>query len=319
MQRKRYSPGRVPGTLLGLGAGLGVALGALTGCSTAGTAEDVTVDAKAGSAAVPVAPPGRYRTLFEPCGAVPQAALRELLPGTLTLADAERAKALRGTAAVTYDTDRRVGCTWTADTADGGSHRLVLDVERVVSYDPTVSDATRAQEVYTRKQLAAGIAVPVLPTPTPTGPTAPTGAPTTPPQAPTASGTATTAPTTPTQPPTTGTGTTTGATPTGGPSSASSASSGAPAAGTPSAPATTGLEPRLLGGLGDIAFVGDTLGAAGGAGRQRVVSVVFRTSNVVVTVEYRQRTTGTAPAPDSKELQDRAQNLARLLADRLEE
>ncbi|MFD6758286.1 DUF3558 domain-containing protein [Streptomyces roseolus] len=322
MQRKRYSPGRVPGTLLGLGAGLGVALGALTGCSAAGTAEDVTVDAKAGSAAVPVAPPGRYRTLFEPCGAVPQAALRELLPGTVALSDVERAKALRGTAAVTYDTDRRVGCTWSADTADGGSHRLVLDVERVVSYDPTVSDATRAQEVYTRKQLAAGIAVPVTPTPTPTAPaTGPTTAPGTAGTAGTGtagtSGAATTTPPATTAPPGTRTSTTgTGTTPTGVPSSAAT---GAPSAGTPSAPATTGLEPRLLGGLGDIAFVGDTLGSAGGAGRQRVVSVVFRTSNVVVTVEYRQRTTGTAPAPDSKELQDRAQNLARLLANRLEE
>ncbi|MFH9742576.1 DUF3558 domain-containing protein [Streptomyces roseolus] len=319
MQRKRYSPGRVPGTLLGLGAGLGVALGALTGCSAAGTAEDVTVDAKAGSAAAPVAPPGRYRTLFEPCGAVPQAALRELLPGTVALSDVERVKALRGTAAVTYDTDRRVGCTWSADTADGGSHRLVLDVERVVSYDPTVSDATRAQEVYTRKQLAAGIAVPVTPTPTPTAPaTGPTTAPGT---AGTGtagtSGAATTTPPATTAPPGTKTSTTgTGTTPTGVPSSAAT---GAPSAGTPSTPATTGLEPRLLGGLGDIAFVGDTLGSAGGAGRQRVVSVVFRTSNVVVTVEYRQRTTGTAPAPDSKELQDRAQNLARLLANRLEE
>ncbi|GGR54607.1 DUF3558 domain-containing protein [Streptomyces roseolus] len=310
MQRKRYSPGRVPGTLLGLGAGLGVALGALTGCSAAGTAEDVTVDAKAGSAAAPVAPPGRYRTLFEPCGAVPQTALRELLPGTVALSDVERAKALRGTAAVTYDTDRRVGCTWTADTVDGGSHRLVLDVERVVSYDPTVSDATRAQEVYTRKQLAAGIAVPVAPTPTPTAPaTGPTTAPT---SGTTASGTAGTSGAATTAPPTI----TASATPTG---AASSAATGATASGAPSAPATTGLEPRLLGGLGDIAFVGDTLGPAGGAGRQRVVSVVFRTSNVVVTVEYRQRTTGTAPAPDSKELQDRAQNLARLLADRLEE
>ncbi|MEU2548643.1 DUF3558 domain-containing protein [Streptomyces roseolus] len=325
MQRKRYSPGRVPGTLLGLGAGLGVALGALTGCSAAGTAEDVTVDAKAGSAVAPAAPPGRYRTLFEPCGAVPQAALRELLPGTVTLSDVERTKALRGTAAVTYDTDRRVGCTWTADTADGGSHRLVLDVERVVSYDPTVSDATRAQEVYTRKQLAAGIAVPVTPTPTPTAPT--TGPTTAPTSGATASGTtgtsgaATTAPPTATAPPATkASATDTGTTPTGAPSSATTGApaTGAPA-GTPSAPATTGLEPRLLGGLGDIAFVGDTLGPVGGAGRQRVVSVVFRTSNVVVTVEYRQRTTGTAPAPDSKELQDRAQNLARLLADRLEE
>ncbi|NML54943.1 DUF3558 domain-containing protein [Streptomyces sp. R302] len=308
MQRKRYSPGRAPGTLLGLGAGLGVVLGALTGCSAAGTAEDVTVDAKAGAAATPVAPPGRYRTLFEPCGAVPQAALRELLPGTVALSDAERAKALRGTAAVTYDTDRRVGCTWTADAADGGSHRLVLDVERVVSYDPTVSDATRAQEVYTRKQLAAGIAVPTTPPPTPTAPTTgPTTAPATGPTtaSPTSrtSGAATTDPTA-----THAAAAGAGATPTGGATT-----------GTPSAPATTGLEPRLLGGLGDIAFVGDALGSTGGAGRQRVVSVVFRTSNVVVTVEYRQRTTGTAPAPDSKELQDRAQNLARLLADRLEE
>ncbi|WP_234899847.1 hypothetical protein [Streptomyces filamentosus] len=49
------------------------------------------------------------------------------------------------------------------------------------------------------------------------------------------------------------------------------------------------------------------------------MSVVFRTSNVIVTVEYQQRTTGSVAAPDSKELQDRAQNLARLLADRLEE
>nr|WP_206325852.1 MULTISPECIES: DUF3558 domain-containing protein [unclassified Streptomyces] len=280
----------------------------MTGCSAAGTAEDVTVDAKAGAAATPVAPPGRYRTLFEPCGAVPQAALRELLPGTVALSDAERAKALRGTAAVTYDTDRRVGCTWTADAADGGSHRLVLDVERVVSYDPTVSDATRAQEVYTRKQLAAGIAVPTTPPPTPTAPTTgPTTAPATGPTtaSPTSrtSGAATTDPTA-----THAAAAGAGATPTGGATT-----------GTPSAPATTGLEPRLLGGLGDIAFVGDALGSTGGAGRQRVVSVVFRTSNVVVTVEYRQRTTGTAPAPDSKELQDRAQNLARLLADRLEE
>ncbi|MFK3730481.1 DUF3558 domain-containing protein [Streptomyces sp. NPDC088090] len=313
MQRKRYSPGRVPGTLLGLGAGLAVVAGALTGCSAAGTAEDVTVDAKAGAAAAPVAPPGRYRTLFEPCGAVPQATLRELLPGTAALADAERAAALRGTAAVTYDTDRRVGCTWTADTEDG-AHRLVLDVERVVSYDPTVSDAARAQEVYTRKQLAAGIAVPVTPTPTPTPPTtAPTG-PTTAPA--TAGGTAP------------GTTRTTaadgGTTPVGAPSSPTASGTtppgaDAPSANTPSAPATTGLEPRLLGGLGDIAFVGDTLGKAGGNGHQRVVSVVFRTSNVVVTVEYRQRTSAAAAAPDSKELQDRAQNLARLLADRLEE
>ncbi|MFI8323491.1 DUF3558 domain-containing protein [Streptomyces sp. NPDC085529] len=298
MQRKRFSPGRAPATLLGLGAGLAVTLGALTGCSAADPAEDVTLDAKAGAAAAPVAPPGRYRTLFEPCGAVPPATLRELLPGTTALTDAERAKVLRGTTAVTYDTDRRVGCSWNADTEDGGAHRLVLDVERVVSYDPTVSDAARAQEVYTRKQLAAGIAVPATPTPGPTTATPTTAAP--PATASTAVSTSATA--SPTGP-------------------AGSPSSGAtpPAEGAPSAPATTGLESRTLGGLGDTAFVDDTLGKAGGNGHQRVVSVVFRTSNVIVTVEYRQRTTGVAAAPDSKELQDRAQNLARLLADRLEE
>ncbi|MFF8809772.1 DUF3558 domain-containing protein [Streptomyces omiyaensis] len=308
MQRKRYSPGRSSGNLLGLGAGLAVTLGTLAGCSAADPAEDVALDAKAGAASVPVAAPGRYRTLFEPCGAVPQATLRELLPGTAALTDAERAKVLRGTASVTYDTDRRVGCTWSADGEDS-THRLVLDVERVVSYDPTVSDAARAQEVYTRKQLAAGIAVPVTPAPTPTstaGATTaatPTGA---------TDATAATAPATPADT----------ASPAGtAPADAGTAGTGAPSSGatTPSAPATTGLEPRLLGGLGDISFLGDTLGKAGGDARQRVVSVVFRTSNVIVTVEYRQRTTGAAAAPDSKELQDRAQKLARLLADRLEE
>ncbi|MFI8371674.1 DUF3558 domain-containing protein [Streptomyces sp. NPDC085466] len=315
MQRKRYSPGRAPGTLLGLGAGIAVTLGALTGCSAADPTEDVTLDAKAGAAAAPVAPPGRYRTLFEPCGAVTHAILRELLPGTATMTEADRAKVLRGTPAVTYDTDRRVGCAWNAD-AENGAHRLVLDVERVVSYDPTVSDATRAQEVYARKQLAAGIVVPETPeTPeepeTPETPTA-TATSTTPAPPSTATPPPSSAPpatpTTPTTNAATGTGT---APPTGAPATDPSD--------TPSAPATTGLEPRTLGGLGDIAFVDDTLGKPGGNGQQRVVSVVFRTSNVIVTVEYRQRTTGAAAAPDSKELQDRAQNLARLLAERLEE
>ncbi|MFB7936459.1 DUF3558 domain-containing protein [Streptomyces sp. NPDC056049] len=317
MQRKRYSPGSAPGTLLGIGAGLAVTLGALTGCSAADPTEDVALDAKAGVAAAPVAPPGRYRTLFEPCRAVPHATLRELLPGTTAMTDADRAKVFRGTPAVTYDTDRRVGCTWNAD-AENGAHRLVLDVERVVSYDPTVSDAARAQEVYTRKQLAAGIVVPETPPATPTSPSAPpsTSPPTSPPTSPSTSAD----PATPATP-TTG-ATTTGTTGTGAAGAGTASPTGAPgtgATGTPSAPATTGLEPRTLGGLGEIAFVDDTLGKPGGNGQQRVVSVVFRTSNVIVTVEYRQRTTGAAAAPDSKELQDRAQNLARLLADRLEE
>ncbi|MGW0032882.1 DUF3558 domain-containing protein [Streptomyces sp. NPDC003314] len=304
MQRKRYAPGRTGSTartavVLALGLGLGAGL---AGCSSGAPADDVKVDAKAGVASA-AAPPGRYRTLFEPCGSVPQAVLKEMLPGAAALPDPERDRTYRGTAAVTYDTDRRVGCSWRADTPET-SHRLSLDIERVVSYDTAVSDDDRAQEVYVRKQLAAGIPLPPTappePTGTPGGTTGPTGTTTTPPaHKPTTAGdTAATAPTP--------TATASTAPVSGGP--------------TPSgAPASTGLESRVLEGLGQVAYLDDVLGNAGANSRQRSVSVVFRTSNVIVTVSYRQETTGLSEAPDSTELQERARKVARLLADRLEE
>ncbi|MCX5226911.1 DUF3558 domain-containing protein [Streptomyces sp. NPDC006553] len=320
MQRKRYTPGRTGSTartavVLTLGLGLGIGL---TGCSSGTPADDIAVDAKAGPAA-PVAPPGRYRTLFEPCGAVPQATLKNLLPGAAALADAERDKAYRGVASVTYDTDRRVGCTWKADTPDI-SHRLVLDIERVVSYDTAVSDDDRAQEVFVRKQLAAGIPLP--PTAPPT--TAPPGTAT--PSAPATPGTPATSGRPPgaTQGATPPAATTTGATKAG---DAADGTSGKPPAGatapssgaTPSGPSPTGLEPRVLEGLGNVAYLDDALSTVGANGHQRAVSVVFRTSNVIVTVSYREQTNGSAEAPDSTELQEKARNLARLLAERLEE
>ncbi|MFB7588514.1 DUF3558 domain-containing protein [Streptomyces sp. NPDC056169] len=321
MQRKRYAPGRTGSTartaavltsVLGLGLGLG-----LTGCSAGTTTDDIAVDAKAGPV-TPVAPPGRYRTLFEPCGSVSQAMLKELLPGATALADPERAKAYRGAAAVTYDTDRRVGCTWKADSPEV-SHRLVLDIERVVSYDPAVSDDARAQEVYLRKQLAAGIPVPPTASPTPTDTATATG--TADPKSTTTNTTNTD--TTDTTAPPSKTPPADGRTATG----PADPTSGAPATGTPSGgtPSTgptstsTGLEPRVLDGLGDIAYVDDALTTVTANGHQRAVSVVFRTSNVIVTVSYREQTTGSVEAPDSKELQDRARNLARTLAERLEE
>ncbi|TXS30869.1 DUF3558 domain-containing protein, partial [Streptomyces sp. ms191] len=82
---------------------------------------------------------------------------------------------------------------------------------------------------------------------------------------------------------------------------------------------TTGLEPRVLEGLGEVAFLDDVLTPDGSNGRHRTVSVVFRTSNVIVTIGYVAQTTGATEVPDSAELQERARNLARLLADRLEE
>ncbi|MFE2558037.1 DUF3558 domain-containing protein [Streptomyces sp. NPDC059352] len=308
MQRKRYAPGRTGSTartaavltsVLGLSLGLG-----LTGCSAGTPAGDVAVDAKAGPV-TPVAPPGRYRTLFEPCGAVPQATLKDLLPGAAALPDAERGKAYRGIAAVTYDTDRRVGCSWKADSPDT-SHRLALDIERVVSYDPAVSDDDRAQEVYVRKQLAAGIPVPPTAPPTTTAPTPTTTA--------TATGTAS-GPGADTPDPTS----TTTAAKTSPPATATSTAHPTGTGPTSAGPGPTGLEPRVLDGLGDIAYLADVLSTVGAKGHQRAVSVVFRTSNVIVTVSYREQTTGSAEAPDSKELQEKARNLARLLAERLEE
>ncbi|MFJ9431709.1 DUF3558 domain-containing protein [Streptomyces sp. NPDC101490] len=297
MQRKRYTPGRTGSTartavVLTLGLGLGIGL---TGCSSGTPTDDVSLDAKAGPAAA-VAPPGRYRTLFEPCRAVPQAALKDLLPGAAALPDAERNKAYRGVAAVTYDTDRRVGCAWKADTPDT-SHRLALDIERVVSYDGSVSDDDRAREVYDRKQIAAGIPLP---------PTTPATTPTTPPatttsSAPHPSADATRAP---------------GGNPTG---TTTATASDRPATGTTGDPSNTGLEPRVLDGLGETAFLDEVLSKVGANGQQRAVSVVFRTSNVIVTVSYREQTTGSTEAPDSRELQEKARNLARLLAERLEE
>ncbi|MFB7518175.1 DUF3558 domain-containing protein [Streptomyces sp. NPDC056144] len=319
MQRERYAPGRagsaaraaaVLTSALGLGLGL-----ALTGCSAGSPADKASIDAKAGGATVPLAPPGRYTTLFEACGAVPQAMLKDLLPGAEALPDPERAKAYRGSPAVTYDTDRRVGCTWKADSPEL-SHRLVLDIERVVSYDPAVSDDARAQEVYLRKQLAAGIPVPPTTPPSPTGGT---GSP-----SPTGKTPGTTSPTTPAAPASTSASAITAAatSPTntpGGPGPTDTADTTSPSADATPDPDTTGLEPRVLDGLGDIAYVDDRLTTVGANSLQRAVSVVFRTSNVIVTIAYREQTAGSPEGPDSEELQAKAQKLARRLAERLEE
>ncbi|MEV5974215.1 DUF3558 domain-containing protein [Streptomyces sp. NPDC051921] len=324
MQRKAYAPGRSgPAVLSAVALALGLGIG-LTGCSSGVTADAESVDSKAGPAS-PVAPPGRYRTLFEPCGAVPPAALRDLLPGAAGLPDAERDRIYRGTSAPTFDTDRRVGCSWKSD-APYAAHRLTLDIERVVSYDPTISDDDRAQEVYGRKQTAAGI----VPPPTTPPVTTPSTAPHTTPPA-----------THPGKPPTSaGAGGAGGAAPLAGhlpslPPHAPFAAVGTVAPGatggqhptgatTPAAPTgpaspTTGLEPRTLTDLGDVAFLDDALVTTGPAGAKRLVSVVFRTSNVIVTVEYEEQAASSAEVPDSKELQEKARNLARLLAERLEE
>lgn len=271
MQRKAYVPGL---------AALLVTL--VAGCTSGTGGDGSDIDAKAGAPTTTTAPPGKYRTLREPCGSVDRATLRDLLPGVAQLPEEQREKVYEGTAAVTYDTDRRVGCAWAADSPDA-SHNLAIDVERVVSYDPAVSDADKAQEVYAKKEDGAALPPPAAAD----GATATAG---------------------------TGTGDDSEDDDTASPP-------GSPSPGkTPNAATTPpGLQPRLLDDLGDAAFVDDVFAASGSAAQRRTVSVVFRTSNVVVTVRYAEQPAHSTTVPDSKELQEKARGLARKLADQLNE
>ncbi|MFD9292465.1 DUF3558 domain-containing protein [Streptomyces sp. NPDC060030] len=265
----------------------GVALLAalVAGCSAGSDADDPAADSKPGSPTVTAAPPGKYRTLPESCRAVPRSTLRDLLPGTATLPGEQQDKVYEGTATVTYDTDRKVGCRWKSDAQDA-SRNLSIDFERVVSYDPAVSDDDRARDVYAKKQEAAALPAPsgVTPSETPGGPASKPA----------------------------------GGTPSGSPSGSSSATpSAAPSGSSTGTGPDADLRPRLLDGLGDAAYLDDELTRAGSTAQHRTVSVVFRTSNVIVTVQYTEQPARVTEVPDSRELQEKAQALARNLAETL--
>ncbi|MEV7089740.1 DUF3558 domain-containing protein [Streptomyces sp. NPDC093085] len=287
---------------------------AVAGCSAGGGDGGAAGDSKTGeTAGATVAQPGKYRTLREACGTVPRATLKDLLPGAATLTADQQEKTYRGTAAVTYDTDRRVGCSWRADSP-AASNTLVIDVERVVSYDPAVSDDDRAQEVYEKKQADAHLA-PADPTPTGSGSGSGGSPSATGPAGPSGnsggsgnSGTQTVSPSdAPSDAPS---GSASGSPSPSGSGSPSDAPSG-------SAPGSDGLEPRVLTSIGDAAFLDDVLARSGSAAQRRTVSVVFRTSNVIVTIRYAEQPALATEVPDSKELQDKAQGLARTLVDEL--
>ncbi|MFE2496768.1 DUF3558 domain-containing protein [Streptomyces scopuliridis] len=275
------------------------------GCSGGGATDGAVTDTKPGGpTTATTAQPGKYRTLREPCGSVPRSMLKDLLPGAASLPEDQQTKVYQGTASVTYDTDRRVGCGWKATSPDA-SNQLMIDLERVVSYDPAVSDADRAQEVYAKKETAAGL------------PSSPASASGTPSGTPSASGTGTGAGTDTAPGTTTQTGSPSGS---GNPSGTPSGTPTGSGSGTPSDGTTPdGLEPRVLDSLGDVAFLDDVLARAGAAAQQRTVSVVFRTSNVIVTVRYTEQPAHPTVVPDSKELQDKARGLARTLNEQLNE
>ncbi|QDQ12990.1 DUF3558 domain-containing protein [Streptomyces spectabilis] len=302
-RRKVYVPGA---------AALLVAL--LAGC-TGGSGHDDGSDGKSGDtgASTTAAEPGRYRTLPEPCGAVDSSTLDAMLPGIAEIEDTDqREKAYEGSPTVTYDTDRRVGCRWKVDSTDA-THHLLVDFERVVSYDGTVSDDARAQQVYRTKLREADVPEPSAPgsdeesgSPSPSGSDGskdPEGS-----AKPKGSAGSDGAE-----------GSQVAARPQGGTSAEVGKGDGAEPGDTAEAEVTPeGLESRTLDDLGDEAFLADVLTTAASASRHRTVTVVFRTSNVVVTVEYDEQPARRTEVPDSKEMQDNARELADDLADRFD-
>lgn len=284
MQRKAYLPG-VAALLTAL----------LAGCTGGGALGGEPDDSKPGETGgtTAAAEPGKYRTLPEPCGQVDRGTLDSMLPGIEEIpGEEQREKAYEGAPTVTFDTDRRVGCRWKVESSDA-THHLFVDFERVVSYDNAVSDDTRATEIYSARAQKADLAEPSG-TPSAdadTNPDADTDA-----------------------------ENDKGGEPSDGAGSGSDKGGSGKGDGTSGdspgeAVTPPGLEPRVLDELGDEAFLDDALTTAGSATRHRTVTVVFRTSNVVVTVEYDEQPGRRTEIPDSKEMQDKAQELAGTLAE----
>lgn len=300
MQRRAYVPGLV----------LLAAL--VTGCTAGSGADGSAADAKPGET-TPAAAPGKYSTLPEPCRAADHGVLKDMFPEMADLPKDQQEKAYAGTPEATFDTDRQVGCRWKAD-APADAHRLRISMERVVSYDTTVSDDDQAKTLYEQKLAAAG-----LPADGSSATDSSTGA---------------------------DDGTDSGAdggTDAGTDSDADSdAQSGTPTpgktgqnggqkSGHDSTPDTAGsgqsddgqpadgLQSRTLSGLGSAAFLADIPARAGAASPQHTVRVVFRASNVLVTVEYSEEPAEAGTPPDTKSLQDRTRSMATKLADQISE
>ncbi|GAA0342394.1 hypothetical protein [Streptomyces blastmyceticus] len=274
MQRRAYAPAAALAAAL-----LAVIVTACGGSSGGHGGGDDAKTGRTGSTA-PAGEPGKYRSLPEPCGYVNRDTLRRMLPAGDDDSDPELQKLYRGQAAITYDTDRRVGCRWKLETPEGTRH-LSVDFERVVSYQPGVSDEERAQELYARQATAAKIpsasASPSAPTPSPS-PSASAG---THPQ---------------------------GGAATGSPSPGASTSPSAP--GSPSADPR--FLPRVLDDLGDDAFIDDKL-VSTAAGVHRDIAVVFRSANILVSIAYDQWSADRQHIPTSEDLQGKAHGLAREL------
>ncbi|MFE5257326.1 DUF3558 domain-containing protein [Streptomyces coelicoflavus] len=292
MQRKAYVPG--------VAALLAALLAGCTGGSEGGATADDSNPGQPGVATEAVEP-GKYRTLPEPCGAVGDKMLDALLPGIEEIADEEqREKAYAGEPTLAYDTDRKVGCRWKVESTEATDH-LFVDFERVVSYDGAVSDDSEAERLFAQQVEAADLPEPVASGSGSAASDSPSGS-----SSLSAGEAGESADAGPSGEPPAGAG--------GTPSSSASASSstGASPDATPAE-----VQPRLLDDLGDEAFVDDEPGNSGPTATRRTVTVAFRTSNVMVTIEYAEQSATLGVVPDSEEMQDKARKLASQLADSL--
>jgi hypothetical protein len=292
VQRKAYVPG--------VAACLAVLLAGCTGGPKDGATADDSNPGQPG-VATEAAEPGRYRTLPEPCGAVGDKALDALLPGIQEIPDeAQREKAYAGEATPAYDSDRKVGCRWKVESAAATNH-LVVDFERVVSYDNAVSDDSQAEQLFAERVEAADLPEPVV---SDSASVSPSSSPSSSASGGPSSGESSAGPST-------------GPSGTSSAPASGSASSTAPSSGASAGATPTDLQPRLLDDLGDEAFVDDALNSSGSTAKRRTVTVAFRTSNVLVTIEYAEQSATLGVVPDSEEMQDMARKLASQLDDSL--
>ncbi|MFJ4317842.1 DUF3558 domain-containing protein [Streptomyces lavendulae] len=288
MERKAVRRRVLPGIAMITALAAGVT--GLAGC-TDGNGIGITSDQKGGGSTAAPAQPGKYRSLPQPCKAADTKRLKAMLPASDSLTTQQREQLYAGTAEPSFDGDRHVGCRWNAQAPEG---TLLLSVtfERVVSYDrAAASDDDKAHTVFVRRLTDAHLPFPGI-TSSPSPSTAP-GASATPAQ------------------------------PSGSPSTPPAPASAPPSA-SPSAPASPSTAPelgsRVLEGLGSEAYLDDKLSPAGASAAQsRTVRIVFRTSNVLVTIEYSVQPSGPAAIPSSAETQDKTRQLAQALAERFSE
>ncbi|SFC28115.1 hypothetical protein [Streptomyces aidingensis] len=290
-------------------------LPAAAGCTSDLMDDDPDGTAR-GAAASPAAS-GRHSGLPEPCGAVEEDRLRELLPEA-------GPEELTGEPALTFDTGRQAACSWRSP-GESGTRELSVEFVRVVSYDPEISDDDQAALDFARS--AAERDIPPLAgqdtagqeedgdgdTPgsadgtDDTAGSADSSDPSDPDNAADAGGTDSTDGTGESADPGSGDGT-------GGPAGWSG-----PAAGTSAPTSPVGeLAPRSLEGIGHAAFIDDQLTPTNSGSRRDIV-LTFHNANVIVTISYRETTGEDDGEPDSAVLQERVRKLAGQLAGLLDE